>query len=72
VAIAHHLRVLHVTYAVEQLEEITLGRVERQVPDVKTGRCDFDRFRPTRRTLRTFLRRAVGWLRRPRLLLLWL
>src|ERR1700736_6322331 len=43
VAIAYDLGVLHMADAVKELEEIALGRVERQIPDVKTRRSDFDR-----------------------------
>ena len=45
VTIAHNLRVLDVTDAVEEVEQIALGRVERQIADVKTRRSDFDRLR---------------------------
>lgn len=36
VPIAYDLRVLHVSNAVEQVEEIALGGVERQVANVET------------------------------------
>src|SRR4051812_47799206 len=49
VAISDHLGVLDRADAVEELEQIALGRVERQVSDVKSGRRYFDRFRFTRR-----------------------
>ena len=49
VPIAHDFGVLHVADAVEQLEEIALRRVERQVADVKSRGSDFDRFRLARR-----------------------
>jgi hypothetical protein len=42
--IAYNLCVLHVSNAVEQVEEIALSSVERQVAYVKTGRCDFNSF----------------------------
>jgi len=42
VAIAHDLGVLHMADAVEEIEEIALGRVERQIADVKTRRSDLD------------------------------
>ena len=42
VAIAHHFRVLDMADAVEELEEIALGRVEGQIADVKTRRSNFD------------------------------
>jgi hypothetical protein len=45
VPVAYYLRILHVPDAVEQFEEIALGRVERQVANVKTRRGDFERFR---------------------------
>ena len=44
VPIAYDLCVLHVSNAVEQVEEITLGSVERQVANVETRRCDFNPF----------------------------
>src|ERR1043165_2094635 len=49
VAISYDLGVLDRADAVEELEQIALGRVERRVPDVKPGRRHFDRFRFTRR-----------------------
>ena len=45
VAIAHHLGILDVTDAVEQVEEVALRGVERQVADVEPWRCHFDRLR---------------------------
>jgi hypothetical protein len=58
VPIAYDLRVLHVSNAVEQVEEIALGGVERQVANVETRRRDFNPFglacRP--RWLRTIAR----------------
>src|SRR5512144_62084 len=50
VPIAYDLCVLHVSNAVEQVEEIALGGVERQVANVKTRRGDFDSFWLTRRS----------------------
>ena len=47
--ITYDLCVLHMTDAVEQLEEIALRGVEGQIADVKTGRSDFDWFRFARR-----------------------
>jgi len=44
VPIAYDLRVLHVSNAVEQVEEIALGGVERQVANVETRRRDFNPF----------------------------
>ena len=41
-ALAHHFGVLHVPDAIEELEEIALGRVEGQIADVETRRSDFD------------------------------
>jgi hypothetical protein len=52
--IAYDLGVLHMADSVEELEEIALGRVERQIADVKTRRSDFDRFRFAGRPLRPF------------------
>src|ERR1700736_3837296 len=45
VPVAHDLRVLHMANTVEQLEEIALCGVERQITNVKTRRSDFDRLR---------------------------
>ena len=45
VAIAHDFGVLNVADAVEELEQIALGRVEGQIANVKTRRSDFDRLR---------------------------
>src|SRR5215468_9232440 len=42
VPITYDLCVLHVSNAVEQVEEIALGGVERQVANVETRRCDFN------------------------------
>ena len=42
VFVGHDFRVLHLADAVEELEEIALGRFEGQVADVKTRRGDFD------------------------------
>jgi hypothetical protein len=50
VAIAYDLCVLHVSNTVEQIEEITLGSVERQVANVETRRCDFNPFGLARRS----------------------
>src|SRR5262249_1264385 len=44
VPIAYDLCVLHVSNAVEQVEEIALGGVERQVANVETRRGDFNPF----------------------------
>src|SRR2546421_333321 len=43
--VSDDLGVLNCADAVEELEEVALRRVERQVPDVKPGRGHFDRFR---------------------------
>jgi hypothetical protein len=61
VPIAYDFSVLHVSNAGEQLEEIALGGVERQVADVKTGRGDFNSFRLACRSRRLG---AISWLRR--------
>jgi hypothetical protein len=62
-----------VTDAVEELEEIALGRIEGQIADVKTRRSDFDRLRFALRTrfallplfaLRLLMMLAVTRLRR--------
>jgi len=42
-AVTDHLRVLNVSDAVEQLEQIALGRVEREIAHIKPGRRNFDR-----------------------------
>src|SRR4051812_33324847 len=52
VFVRYHLGVLHRADAVEELEEIALRRIKRQVPDIEPGGRDFDRFRLTRRTRR--------------------
>jgi hypothetical protein len=44
VAITDDLCVLHVSHTVEQLKEIAFCRVEREIANVKTGRCDFNPF----------------------------
>jgi hypothetical protein len=44
VSIAYDLCILHVSNAVEQVEEIALGGVERQVANVETRRRDFNPF----------------------------
>ena len=61
VPIAYDLCVLHVSNAVEQVEEIALGSVERQVTNVETRRRDFNPFWLTRRS--RWLR-AIAGLRR--------
>src|SRR5437764_908677 len=48
-AVTYDFGVLHLTNAVEELEQIALRRVERQIAHVKPGRRDFDRFWFTRR-----------------------
>ena len=50
VPIAYDLRVLHVSNAVEQVEEIAFGGVERQVANVETRRRDFNPFWLARRS----------------------
>ncbi len=45
VAIAYDLGVLNVADAIEELEKVALGRIERQIAYVKTRRSHFDRFR---------------------------
>ena len=58
VPVAYNLCVLHVSNAVEQIEEIALGGVERQVANVETRRRDFNPLWFTRRSrwLRTIAR----------------
>lgn len=50
VPIAYDLCVLHVSNAVEQVEEIALGSVERQVTNVEPRRRDFNPFWLARRS----------------------
>ena len=50
VPIAYHLCIVHVSDAVEQFEEIALGRVKRQVTNVETRRRDFNPFWFARRS----------------------
>src|SRR4051794_6293287 len=70
VTIGDDLGVLDRADAVEELEQVALRRVERQVPDVEPGRRYFDRFRFTRRprarlgTIRAGL--LLAWLHRSR------
>ena len=59
VLVGHDLRVLHLAYAVEQLEQIALGRVEGKITHVKTRARDLDRFRFTCRPF-PLLRRLMG------------
>jgi hypothetical protein len=63
VAIAHDFGVLDMADAVEEFEEIALGRVEGQIADVKTRGRDFD-------CLRLALRPRLELLLRSRLMLL--
>jgi hypothetical protein len=48
--IAYDLRVVHVSNAIEQFEEIALGGVEGQVANVETRRRDFNPFWLARRS----------------------
>jgi hypothetical protein len=50
VPIAYDLRVLHVSNAVEQIEEVALGGIEGQVANVETRRRDFNTFWLARRS----------------------
>ena len=43
-AMSDDLGVLYLTYAIEELEQIALTGVERQVADIKLGGRDFHRF----------------------------
>jgi hypothetical protein len=54
VPIAYDLCVVHVANAIEQVEEIALGGVERQVANVETRRRNFNLF---------WLARGARWLR---------
>jgi hypothetical protein len=58
VSVAHDFCVLNVSDAIEQIEKIALGGVERQVADVETWRRHFNPFWLTRRSrwLRTITR----------------
>jgi hypothetical protein len=40
--VSHDLGVLHLADAVEELEQIALGRVERKIPDIEPGSRYFD------------------------------
>jgi hypothetical protein len=60
VPVTYDLSILHVPHAIEQFKKIALGGVEGQVPNVKTGRSDFNPFRFARRSRRL---RAVARLR---------
>jgi len=46
--VGYYLCVLHRADAVEEFEKIALRCVERQIPDVKPGRRDFNRLRSAR------------------------
>src|ERR1044071_3760818 len=61
VFVRHYLGVLHGSHAIEELKEIALRRIERQIPDIKPGSGDFDRFRSARRprTLETVVARRL-------------
>ena len=50
--VRHYLGVLHGSDAIEEFKEIALRRIEGQIPDIKPGSGDFDRFRSARRTRR--------------------
>lgn len=60
VAIGNNLCVLHLPNAVEELEEVTLRRVEGEIAHVETRRSDFDRFGFTRGALRRTLLLGSG------------
>ena len=57
--VGNDFRVLHLADAIEQLEEIALGRVEGKIADVKTRRRDFDCFGFTRWPRLLLLRRTI-------------
>ena len=48
--IAHDFRILHVADTVEEIKEIALRGIERQVADVQTRRRDFNPFWLARRS----------------------
>lgn len=54
VFVGHDFRRLHGPNAVEELEQVALRGIERQVADVETARCYFDVFRPSLRTVACF------------------
>ncbi len=61
VPVADYFRVLHLADAVEELEQIALSRIEGEIADVKTRRCDFDCFRLARGAdWRSIARRTCG------------
>jgi hypothetical protein len=63
VPVTYDLSILHVPHAIEQFKKIALSGVEGQVPNVKTGRSDFNPFRFARRSrrLRTIARLRCGF-----------
>ena len=64
VSICDDFGILHVPDSTKEFEQIALGRIERQVAYVKTGRSDFDRFWFANWTLVLWLRlRRPIWLR---------
>lgn len=41
VTVGNDFSVLHCTDTIEEFEEIALGRIERQIPDIEPGRSNF-------------------------------
>ena len=69
VSVADYFCILDVTDSVKELEEIALGGVERQIANVKTRRCHFDRFRFSGRPLLVLVSAVRRCLRGPSCLL---
>ena len=47
VTVTNYFRILNVPDAVEQVEQITLRGIKREITDVQSGRRNFDRLRLT-------------------------
>ena len=60
VTIGYNLCVLHLSDAVEEFEQVALGRIEGEIAYVKTRRRHFDRFGFTSRAFRRGLL-LCGW-----------
>jgi hypothetical protein len=60
VPVGHDFGIVHLADAVEELEQIALGRIEGQVADVKSRRRDFDRLRSVDRPGLRLRLRAVA------------
>jgi len=60
VTVTDYFRILDVPDTVKQVEQITLSRVKREIPDIQPGRTNFDRFGFTLRTRWLLLRRTIA------------